>query len=269
MTAQWIIDVMEEWAPLNWAMESDNVGLMVGDRSRSVSRVLTALDLSEEVLREAVKGRFDFIITHHPLFTRHIQPINSITADTTLGKKLMTLIGNGIGLYSAHTNLDVAEGGVNDILFNMLALTNKEGLLLLNENNPPIGLIGYLQEAVSLQDLAKFVGAVLKYGNVRYVGRSELPITKVGLCGGNGTNPLFLKAALAKGCDVYITGDLTYHMSMDMQESGMALIDGTHYATEIPIAEAIAERIRRAAASKGYHIVVEKAEADGQTFKII
>ena len=268
VTTQWITDVMEAWAPSKWAMESDNVGLLIGDRARPVSRVLTALDLSEDVLREAVQGRYDFVITHHPLISRHVQPINSITTDNALGKKILTMIGYGIGLYCAHTNLDMAPGGVNDILFDLIGLEQKEPLLPSNDDNTPsLGLIGYLNHPASLASLAERVKNVLSTDAIRYVGNGEQPIKKIGLCSGNGTQPQMINAVLSKKCDVYITGDIGYHMAMDALESGLALIDGTHYATEIPIAKTIAERIKKAAASQGVELVVQAAESASQVFK--
>lgn len=271
MTTKWIIDVMEEWAPSEWAMESDNVGLLIGDRARPVSRVLTALDLTESVLREAVQGRFDFVITHHPLITRHIQPINRITADNPFGKKVMTLISNGIGLFCAHTNLDMAPGGVGDLLFDLIGLADKEALIppkdLNLANNPTLGLVGQLARPMALKALAEHMGKVLGVDCIRYAGAPDTQIKRVGLCGGNGTSPTLIKAALEKKCDVYICGDIDYHLGIDCQERGMALIDGTHYATEIPIAGVIADYIKKAAATCGYELTVQVSQVDGQVFK--
>ena len=273
MTTQWIIDKMEEWAPEKWAIETDNVGLIVGDRMRPVSRILTALDLSEDVLREAVQGRYDFVITHHPLISRHTQPINRITTDNVLGKKLMTLIGNGIGLYCAHTNLDAAPGGVNDLLFDIVGLIEKEPLLPPTKNNfssennfPTLGLSGYLKEPMKLSELAANIAKTLNIENIlRYVGPPDMLIHKAGLCSGGGT--ALLKAALEKNCDVFISGDIGYHMAMDTIESGMALIDGTHYATEIPIAKAVADYLKKAAKHSGFDLVIDISQVNGQVFR--
>ena len=256
MTTQWIIDTMEEWAPAKWAMESDNVGLIVGDRSRPVSRVLTALDLSEDVLREAVQGRFDFIVTHHPLISRHTMPIKSITADNAIGKKIMTLIANGIGLFSAHTNLDSAPGGVNDLLLNIIGLVDSEPLVEPAESGfPNLGRIGYLQDMMNLADFAGHVARALSMEHIRYVGAADMQVRKIGLCGGNGTS--LINIALEKKCDVFITGDISYHLAIDTSEAKMALIDGTHYATEIPIAGAIADYLKKMAVRQGFDIAVQ------------
>ena len=187
ITTQWIIDSMEEWAPAKWAMPTDNVGLLIGDRTRPVSHVLTALDLTEDVLKEAVQGRYDFIITHHPLISRHTQPINRITADDVLGKKILTLIANGIGLFTAHTNLDVAPGGVNDLIFDLVGLQNKERLTI-NPNDPEfpgMGLAGTLASPMTLAALSEHIKNVFSLNALFYVGDKDRIINKVGLCGGN------------------------------------------------------------------------------------
>jgi len=266
VTAQWIMDKMEAWAPKAWAVESDNVGLLIGDKDRAVGRVLTTLEVSEGVLKEAVQGRFDFIVAHHPLISRHVQPIQGITTDNALGKKIMTLIGNGIGLYCAHTNLDAAEGGVNDLLFDKLDLKNKEWLIPPVGDVPTMGRIGYFPYTIGLSEFARHVGECLELSHTRYVGSPYKMVMKVGLCAGNGTS--LVKDALAKKCDVYITGDLHHHLALDTLEAGMAMVDGTHYATEVLAAEAIAARLRQEAEKEGQALIVESAQNDGTVFRV-
>ena len=268
MTTQWIIDKMEDWAPSKWAFESDNVGLLIGDRLRSVNRVLVALDLTEDVLKEAVQGRFDFVITHHPMLSRHIPPINCITTDNVIGKKIMTLISNGIGLFCAHTNLDMAPGGVNDLFFDIIGLTEKEPLTKPeNPEYPSMGLIGMLNEPMTLVSLAEYVGKVLSSKQIRYMGESTQIVRRVGLCCGNGTNQTLIDSAIAKKCDVYITGDCHYHMALQTIEAGMSLIDGSHYATENLVTDAIANYIRGIAEKDGVSLIVQRSQVDGQVFK--
>ena len=263
-TTQWIIDTMEKWAPASWAIDGDNVGLIVGDRTRQVTRVLVSLDLTESVLREAVIQKFDFIVTHHPLISRHTQPINCITADDQLGKKILTLIASGIGVFCAHTNLDAAPGGVNDLLFDLIGLHNKESLIK-NEEKPTLGLIGYLPQHMELWDVAKRVGNALYLPHVRYVGEPDRPVYKVGICGGRGTS--LINEAIKQKCDLFITGDIDYHLASQTIENRMALMDGTHFATEAPIIEAIVDYLKKSADSQGIDLFVEETDTNGQVFK--
>jgi dinuclear metal center YbgI/SA1388 family protein len=258
------MDVMDEWAPPCFAEKWDNVGLLVGDAARPVSRVLTALDVSEDVLREAVLGRFDMLVTHHPLIFR---PVGRITTQNAVGKKLLTCIANGISVFCAHTNLDAAEGGTNDILFGLLGLSDKEALMPpLPSGAPTPGLVGMLPQSVPLRAFAEEAGVLLHCEGVRYAGAPETGVRRVGLCTGDATHRRYIDAALAKGCDVFVTGDARYHMAQEALEAGLALVDATHYATEAPIAGALARRLQNAAEKAGASLYAQRAGGGGQVF---
>lgn len=116
-----IIEFMNEISPEHLAQEWDNVGLLVGERSAEVKKILVALDCINGVVDEAININADMIITHHPLIFKGIKKINS---DTEIGKRILKLIKSGISLYSAHTNLDIADGGTNDFLCGILGIKN-------------------------------------------------------------------------------------------------------------------------------------------------
>ena len=110
---QYLIRALESWAPLSLAEDWDNCGLQVGDRAQEVHKVLVALTPTLRVVEEAIAVGADMIVTHHPLL---FKPLKQITTDKEQGKIVHLLIKNGISLYSAHTNLDITSGGVNDVL---------------------------------------------------------------------------------------------------------------------------------------------------------
>lgn len=116
-----ITSALEAWAPPGSAQEYDNVGLQVGDASRSVETGLLALDATPEVLEEAKRINADLIITHHPLL---FQGLEGVTADGYVSNMALRLAEENIGLYSIHTNLDAAPGGVSFALANRLGLTD-------------------------------------------------------------------------------------------------------------------------------------------------
>src|SRR5689334_11051717 len=118
-----IIEALERLAPSSLALEWDNVGLLVGESNRAVNKALIALDATDQVVEEAVTKGADLIITHHPVI---FHPVKRVTDQTVLGRRLLKLIKNNISVYSAHTNLDIANGGVNDVLFELLGLRDKE-----------------------------------------------------------------------------------------------------------------------------------------------
>ncbi len=118
---QTVIDLMEQWAPRYLAEDWDNVGLQVGNPQGKVKKVLVALDLTPDVLSYAINERVDLVVTHHPFI---FKPIKQIRYDLSQGNLLQRLIASNISVYCAHTNLDMAAGGVNDQLVQLLKLEN-------------------------------------------------------------------------------------------------------------------------------------------------
>lgn len=121
LTHKKIFQWMEEWAPKNFAYEWDPVGLQVGNDRDVVRNILVTLDVTEAVVNEAIKNNVNLIIAHHPMLFQAVQSINTATSQ---GKLLQTILKNDITVYAAHTNLDIAHGGVNDVLAQLLQLQN-------------------------------------------------------------------------------------------------------------------------------------------------
>ncbi len=117
-----IVAVMEEIAPQRLAESWDKVGLAIGNPQSEVKKILVALDATKEVIAEAIAKKANMIVTHHPMLL--FQKMDSITANTPLGNKIYQLIGNDIAAFSAHTNLDIAKGGTNDVLAELIGLQN-------------------------------------------------------------------------------------------------------------------------------------------------
>jgi len=229
-------------APIKTALDWDNVGLLIGDRQKPVQKILVALDCTNEVVDEAEQLAVDMIITHHPLI---YQAIKSITTDTPTGRRIIRLIKANISLFCAHTNLDIAEGGVNDVLFNTLELTDKEHLNPPDSDEAGLGRIGSLQTPMPLNELASFVGRKLNLAHTRYMGNPSTLIYKIGMVCGSGSRYKYFVRAAENGCQAYITGDIKYHDAQAAQDLGLCLIDATHYAGEAPVVGFICEYLRK------------------------
>lgn len=118
-----IISVMAKFSPHRDAMDWDNVGLQVGDYNSEIKKVMVTLDINEEVLQEAIDNKVDLVISHHPLLFNGIDNIHN---QTTKGRIIMQAIKNNIAIYSAHTNMDIATDGLNDLLAEKLNIKNTE-----------------------------------------------------------------------------------------------------------------------------------------------
>jgi len=224
-----IVMKIEDIAPTTLAENWDNVGLIIGRHDKLVKKVMVMLDADITTIDEAIMNNVDLIVSHHPLL---IKPINKITDE-----KIIKLIKNDISLYSAHTNLDNANGGVNDILAQKLCLENIETL----NDSELCARIGNICEC-TLEELIKIVKTSLNCDFIKYVGDKSSIIRKVGVCGGSGAD--YITLAQSAGCDVFITGDVKYHQAQLATEIGLCVIDAGHFETENIICSVLANYLQ-------------------------
>lgn len=222
-----LIKIIEAAAPLELMESWDNTGLAIGDPEVLIERALIGMDVTEELIQEAHAMGANLILTHHPmLFNRP----NSITPVNAQGRRILSLIRNGINVYSIHTNLDKAKGGLND---NIMELLGFSGFLPLEDGTEEgIGRIAAI-EATTLMELVKAVSAKLGAPDIRYCGEPGQSIRKVAVINGGGAD--YIMAAREAGADCVITGDTKYHEVLDALAEGVAVIDPGHFASEWPI----------------------------------
>ncbi|TFD92313.1 Nif3-like dinuclear metal center hexameric protein [Jeotgalibacillus sp. R-1-5s-1] len=126
MNGHQVVQLMEQFSPKHLAMEGDPVGLQVGRLSRKVDKVLITLDVTNEVVEEAIKSGAGMIIAHHPLLFR---PLRSINMEEPSGQVIEKIIKHDLTVFAAHTNLDITKGGVNDWLAEKLDIQNSQVLV--------------------------------------------------------------------------------------------------------------------------------------------
>ena len=237
MKLQEIIDKIESFAPLAMACEGDNPGLMFGKRDKEINRVLVALDVDMGVIREAAKKGADLIVTHHPLM---FDPIRQINEETPAGKCLLELAENGIALYSAHTNLDSAKGGLNDIFADKLGISGTKPIEITytdeNGTDYGIGRTGAIEKETTLADFAAFVCKCFDLPSTNFVGDGNAKVKTVAVCSGSGGSLLSMVSA-----DVYVTGDIKYSGARNAADAGQNLVIAGHYETEICAMEVFKE----------------------------
>jgi len=256
-----ILSFMENQAPSYMKEDWDNVGLLCGSKKSSVSKVLLALDPFENVCREAAQWGAELIVTHHPLI---FHPMKSITDETSVGRCVLALCSAGISAIAAHTNLDCAPGGVNDVLADKLGLSDVEVISPagINEEGLPYGLLrcGNVQE----QDLDNFLSDVqnaLACSGLRYVNGGK-PVRKVAVGGGSCSG--FIADAVNAGCDTFVTADVGYNKFWDAKDLGLNLIDAGHFCTENPIISVLAEKL--AAAFPEISVKISESHSDCMKF---
>ncbi|MFE8695408.1 Nif3-like dinuclear metal center hexameric protein [Cytobacillus sp. FJAT-53684] len=363
-----IIQLFEQFSPKSYAMEGDKVGLQIGRLNKPIENVMIALDVLEEVVDEAIEKNVQLIIAHHPPIFR---PLKSIATETPAGRLIEKLIKHDIAVYAAHTNLDVANGGVNDMLADALQLQNTEVLyptyetklkklvvyvpeenaeelkkalgsagagaignyshcsfssagigqfLPGEEANPHIGQLGKLEmvseervetvfpehlekrilsamfkshpyeevaydiyslenkgeilglgkigdiQEMSLEEFANHVKQCLDVKGVRVVGDMASKVKKVAVLGGDGNK--YFTSAKFKGADVYVTGDMYYHVAHDAMMMGLNIVDPGHNVEKV-MKKGVALKLEEMCKEKGYEVSFIASEINTDPFQFI
>lgn len=237
-----ILTFLETVAPASMAEDWDRVGLNCGRKTQKVTSILVALDPTPDVCREAIEMGCDLLVTHHAL----IWDAGFVNDDTQQGRNILTLIENGIAHINAHTNLDCAPGGVNDILAEKLGL--KDICVIAPKGNDaagnPWGLLRV--GSVTPQALETFLSNVKKRlgcDGLRYADGGK-KVCRVAVGGGACAGEL--QQVLDAGCDTFVTADAKYNHFWDAQSAGISLIDAGHFYTENPVCEYLVQQLARA-----------------------
>ena len=237
-----ILNYVETLAPRSMKMDWDNVGLNVGHRDKEVKKILVALDPFAHVCQEAKDFGADLLVTHHVLIFRP----GFVTDATAQGRNTLFLIENGIAHINAHTNLDLAPGGVNDVLAARLGLENPKVInpMGTDETGREWGLLrcGTVKEQ-SLTDFLAHVKESLGCEGLRFVDAGK-PVRRVASGGGSCCDEML--EAVEAGCDTFVTADIKYNQFRTAFELGINLIDAGHFHTENPTMSVLARKLREA-----------------------
>lgn len=201
-------------APFDAQADWDNSGILVGDENAEVTKILFALDATNDVINQAIKNDANLIVTHHPII---FKPISTVVQDSLVYK----LIKNNISIICAHTNYDKADDGVNDLLCKEIGFNEfiKFGEFLN---------IVELDKPITSNQLLNKVKKALD-GIIRFNSVSD-NIDRIAVCSGSGCD--LLSVAKDSGCNAFITGDASHHSFLDADEEGILLIAAGHFETE-------------------------------------
>lgn len=364
-----IIQLFEEWSPQKFAVEDDSIGLQVGKLNEEISKVLVTLDVNEKVVDEAIEKGAKLIIAHHPPIFRRLKHIRT---DLPQGRMFEKCIKHDISIYAAHTNLDVAPGGVNDLLAEALELEqcevmevsyseplyklavfvpvthsdavrdalSKAGAGAIGDyygcsfssigtgrftpgkgadpyigekgkseeveeerievvlpqsirqrvlqamlkahpyeevaydffqldqrtNDFGLGRVGKLKNDMSLRDFAEFVKERLSVPAVRAVGDLHAKVRKVAVLGGDGNK--YIYAAKRKGADVFVTGDMYYHVAHDALSIGLSIVDPGHHVEKVMM-DGVVRKMTELCGERGYECEFIASEVNTEPFQFI
>ncbi len=229
----------------NW----DNVGLLVGNKEAEIKKILFCLDVTEKAVERAIEEKVDLIISHHPFI---FNGMKRITDEDIHGRKVLRLIENKIAVYSGHTNVDFGLNGLNDFILYKL---NLEGRVEIHNEfefddynhikhiNEKVqggrGRIKILNREIELKELINVIKSNLGIPFIRYAG-ADRKIKRIGIVVGGGSSFVH---ELKEKIDVFLTGDLRHHESLDTIEEGGILVDIGHYESEYLFVELMAMQV--------------------------
>lgn len=365
-----IIQIFESWSPKKYAcMDNDPIGLALGTLNKEVRNVLVTLDVTDAVVDEAIANDCELIIAHHPpIFAK----LSNLRTDNPQGQLYEKILKNDIAVYAAHTNLDVAPGGVNDLLADALQLVNRrvldetysENLMKLSvfidvdnaemlrhalakagagaigdyeacsfstegtgrfrpqegadpyigevgqiekvreekvevvfsssiknrvlkamlnahpyeepaydlvemevkTNKQGLGRIGTLSEPMTLKEFAQFVKEQLDVPALRVVGSLDTMVHKVAVVGGDGNK--YVRTAKFAGADVFVTGDIGFHVAQDAEVNGLNIVDPGHHVEKVMIA-GVSRKMTKLCAKKKLAVKFIESKVHTEPFKFI
>lgn len=222
-----IIKIIEENYPPCLAYDWDNSGLFFGDIEKEVSKILVTLDITPDIINQAIDNDADMVLAHHPIT---MGGIKTLSDGSMLSDMIINAVKNDICIYSAHTNMDTAKNGINQKLAELFDLEDVSVL----ENDKPyedcgLGRVGNLKEEMSLGDFCELVKEKLNTPFVRVCGE-ERRIKRVALASGSCSE--YVPTAIKKDADVIVTADMKYHHCIEFVYDGIAIIDAGHFPTE-------------------------------------
>ena len=259
MNGQIIRNFFETNYPLELAYDWDNVGLQIGSLDKSLTGVLITLDVTLEVLEEAVRKGANLIISHHPLI---FKPLKQIVTDTYKGRLIEQLLSSKMTVYVSHTNYDLGHTGMNQVLADRLKLLNQSVLEAVGENHG-LGRVGQMPEPLVLPEAIGYIKRALDLRHARLIGTlDDRHIHTLAISGGSGASQMV--HAKARGADLYLTGDVSYHQAQDMRQLELCALDIGHYTERL-----FMTALKRELESFGVSVPIHESRINLDPFTIV
>ena len=229
-----IYNYIDKFAPFKSCAEWDNVGLLVGDRSKTVKRAAIALDITPHNVMQAAESGCNLIISHHPVIFHPIKSLNSYSAPYLLAK-------HGISAICAHTNLDAAAGGVNDVLANIIGLRDVRPIYSKENESLAFGRLGVLMQSIKAKDFAQAVKERLEAPRVDFTC-GDREIKTVAVSSGSGAD-LYIDFCIENNINAFVTSEIKHHQYLEAVQAGLCIIDAGHFCTERIICKPLADML--------------------------
>lgn len=245
LTVKDLLDFLDGYAPFSLAESWDNVGLMVGDPTATVSGIFVSLDPTLNVFDEARASGCNTLVSHHPLL---FHPLKQILTNTVQGRLLKQALLDDLNIIACHTNLDVVPGGVSDALAAKIGLRETEPLVGRDcSTSCGFGRIGDVDAAMSGHRFLENLRSSLGGPDIMVAGVLPETIARVAVCGGSCGE--FGVQAQDRGAQLLITSEVKHSQARWAEEAGFCLVDCGHFATENVVLPILVEKIAAFAGS--------------------
>ncbi len=226
MTVRDIYNFLNSIAPFDTQDKFDNSGLLTGSMDKEICKIAVCLDITNDIVGECAKMGADLIVSHHPVI---FEKLGCVLKDTPV----YNLVRNDIAAICLHTPVDMAKGGLSDIMYELMGFgtpTGAEVLHVIDEKTGRgYGKIAHLEFGISAQYLAETAKDAFNCTTVRFVDGGKT-INTVAVCSGGGSGEVY--TAIDKGIDALITGDVKWSAFVDAKNAGLTVVDAGHYHTE-------------------------------------
>lgn len=224
--------MLNRLAPPGLACEWDNPGFQAGRSDKRIQKALIALDVTDEVVEQAIDADVDLIVSHHPLIFR---PLKRVNDEDFISRRIVRLLQHDICYFAMHTNFDIAPGCMADLAAEQLGMTAEEPLEVTDEvDGRPVGIgkVGIWREPISVEEMAEIIKEKFHLPFVTVFGTGQVTenVQRIAISPGSGGS--MIKAAIDKKVQVLITGDIGHHDGIDAAANGVAVIDAGHYGIE-------------------------------------
>lgn len=249
-----IVDILDQLSPQNYACEWDNIGLLLGRKEKDIKNVMIALDVTKDVIEQAIIKKVDLLITHHPMIFSSLKQINE---DHVVSEKVLSLAEHGIAYYAMHTNFDTI-GGMGDLVAGKDYLDLKDVTPIVTTKDPEVGMgrYGMLPKPMTSKQLAEYVKEKFQIPFVMLYQRKQdenKVYDKIAVLPGSGKSEM--KKVIENGYSLYLTGDFGHHEGLDAMDMGLTVMDATHYGLEHVFITFIARYLKQKMDNMDIHIM--------------
>ncbi len=239
-----IYDFLNKTAPFDMQLPWDNSGILIDNGKEDIKSILLCLDVTNDTVEQAKANGCELIISHHPIIFGGLKSVE-------FNSPVYNAVNSSVAVICAHTNLDIARGGVNDSLCDALGLRETESVMC---DGAPIMRMGKIQKQ-DAEDFAAFCKRTLCSDNVR-LSKGCVQAHKIAVCSGAGGD--YITEAVKNGCDTFVTGEAKHHEYLLAGQYNINLITAGHFETERPVLYALCEKLLKAFPKHTFCIAYEE-----------